>query len=58
VDAVFVAKGILSPVYLLDALAEAFLITWWLVLLFRRQPRYAASPSPVLPKDLGVPAPS
>jgi len=58
VDAGFVAKGILSPVYLLDALVEALLIAWWLVLLFRRQPRDSASPSPVLPRDLGVPASS
>ena len=35
VDLIYVYKRIISPVYLLDAVAETGLIAWWLISLYR-----------------------
>ncbi len=34
VDVIYVAEGVIPPVYLLDAAAEVVLIAWWVVALF------------------------
>ena len=38
IDAVFVARGVIAPVYLLDAAAEVLLVLWWAVGLRRGTP--------------------
>ena len=43
IDVIFVVRGVLSWVYLVDAVAEAGLIIWWAVLL-SRPPRPAPPP--------------
>lgn len=45
IDVVYVANGRISPIYLLDALAEAVLIVAWLV-AWPRQTHHAASIQP------------
>lgn len=35
IDLTYALKKIISPVYLLDAVAELALILWWVLLLFR-----------------------
>ena len=35
IDVVYVSKGVIAPVYLLDAVAEAALIIWWAVLILQ-----------------------
>lgn len=39
VDLVFVADGVIPPVYLADAVVEAVFLIGWLMLLLRRSPR-------------------
>ena len=39
IDVYYVARRLLSPIYLADALAETALIAWWVFLLTRRRDR-------------------
>jgi hypothetical protein len=48
IDLIFVARGVISWVYLLDAIAEAVLVGWWVVTYLRPQ-RPETSPESAYP---------